>query len=54
MSGHTYHQILPSLSVDSWPTLGLNPLDPPVYTWKPKKNRRKEANEVASSSQPKK
>ncbi|KAL2491112.1 zinc finger protein [Abeliophyllum distichum] len=40
----------------SWPNTGLNPLTPPLYTKKigrPKKSRRKEANEEVSSSQAK-
>ncbi|XP_022850584.1 uncharacterized protein LOC111372463 [Olea europaea var. sylvestris] len=48
--------ISPITGPDAWPTPGLNPLTPPVYTkrpGRPKKNRRKELNEVASSSQPK-
>ncbi|XP_022858231.1 uncharacterized protein LOC111379130 [Olea europaea var. sylvestris] len=48
--------ISPITGPDAWPTPGLNPLTPPVYTKRPrrpKKNRRKEVNEVASSSQPK-
>ncbi|XP_022851566.1 uncharacterized protein LOC111373289 [Olea europaea var. sylvestris] len=46
--------ISPITGSDAWPTPGLNPLTPPVYTkrpGRPKKNRRKEPNEVASSSQ---
>ncbi|XP_022851924.1 uncharacterized protein LOC111373600 [Olea europaea var. sylvestris] len=44
--------ISPITGPSAWPTPCLNPLNPPVYTkraGKPKKNRRKEPNEVASS-----
>ncbi|XP_022854823.1 uncharacterized protein LOC111376128 [Olea europaea var. sylvestris] len=44
--------ISPITGPDAWPTPGLNPLTPPVYTKRPrrpKKNRINEPNEVASS-----
>ncbi|XP_022897700.1 uncharacterized protein LOC111411397 [Olea europaea var. sylvestris] len=49
--------ISPITGPDSWPSPGLNLLRPPAYTkkvWRPKKNRRKQKNEVESSSQAKK
>ncbi|XP_022887999.1 uncharacterized protein LOC111403646 [Olea europaea var. sylvestris] len=44
-------------AADRWTSIGLNPLRPPAYTKKterPKKNRRKQSNEVESSSKAKK
>ncbi|XP_022895249.1 uncharacterized protein LOC111409429 [Olea europaea var. sylvestris] len=44
--------ISPITGPDSWPNLGLKPLDPPLYTkraGRPRKSRRKEPNEASSS-----